>query len=195
MDIKASDVKKLRQASGAGMMDAKRALTEASGDVDKALEILRKKGQKIAAKKSVRQADEGLVGIYLHTNGKVASLVKINCETDFVARTQEFKKLSNDLAMQVVAMEPVYLAPEDIPEKVVNKEKEVYQAEMKDSGKPAKVVDKIVEGKLEKFYSQVCLLKQPFIKDDSLTVERLITDKIATIGENIRVGEFVRFSL
>jgi len=195
MDIKSQDVKKLRVVTGVGMMDAKQALTEAGGDVDKALKVLRKQGQKIAAKKAGREAGEGLLGVYLHSNGKVAALVKVNCETDFVARTDEFKQLANDLAMQVAAMDPQYLTPTDIPEKIISKEKEIYKAEVKDSGKPAEVFKKIVDGKLDKFYAQTCLMKQQFIKDDSLTIEKFITEKIATIGENIKVSEFVRFSL
>ncbi len=195
MDIKASDVKRLREATGAGMMDAKQALIDAGGDFDKALEILRKQGQKIAAKKAEREASEGLIGVYLHSNGKVAAMVEVKCETDFVARTDQFKQLANDIAMQIAAMNPAYLSPDDVPAEVKDKEREIYRAEVEQQGKPADIVDKIVEGKLEKFYTQVCLLKQPFIKDDSVTIEQLIEQHIASLGENIKLGKFVRFSL
>ncbi len=195
MEIKASDVKRLRELTGAGMMDAKQALQEAGGDFDKALENLRKQGKKIAVKKAERQASEGLIGVYLHANGKVAVMVEVKCETDFVARTDKFKQLANDIAMQIAAMSPAYLSPEDVPEEVKEKEREIYRAEVEQQGKPAEIVEKIVEGKLNKFYSQVCLLKQQFIKDDSLTIEQLIEQNIAALGENIKIGKFVRFSL
>ncbi len=195
MSITAQAVKELRAATGAGMMDAKEALQEADGDVEKAVELLRKKGQKIAAKKADRATGEGVVGMYLHSNGKIAAMVKVTCETDFVARTDDFKQFANDLAMQAAAMNPEYLNPEAVPEDVKNKEREIYKEEMKDSGKPADVVDKIVEGKLEKFYTQVCLMKQPFIKDDKLSIEKHLTETIAQLGENIQVTEFIRYSL
>jgi elongation factor Ts len=195
MDISITDVKKLRSVTGAGMMDAKQALAEAQGDIDKAIEILRKRGQKVAAKKADRQAVEGLVGVYLHANGKLAALVEVNCETDFVARTEEFKNFANDLAMQVAAMNPQYLSPEDVPEEVKEKEKEIYAEEMKDSGKPAEVMEKIIAGKLEKFYSENCLLRQTFIKDDSISIEKYLTDTIGKIGENIKIKRFVRYSI
>lgn len=195
MKIKASDVKRLRELTGAGMMDAKQALSEAAGDFDRALENLRKQGKKIAAKKAEREASEGLIGVYLHSNGKVAAMVELKCETDFVARTDKFKQLANDIAMQIAAMSPAYLSPEDVPEEVKEKEREIYRAEVEQQGKPAEIVEKIVEGKLNKFYSQVCLLKQQFIKDDSLTIEQLLEQSIAALGENIKIGKFVRFSL
>ncbi len=195
MEIKASDIKRLRELTGAGMMDAKQALTEAGGDFDKALENLRKQGKKIAAKKAEREASEGLIGVYLHANGKVAAMVEVKCETDFVARTDKFKQLANDIAMQIAAMSPIYLSPEDVPEEVKEKERGIYRVEVEQEGKPAEIVEKIVEGKLNKFYSQVCLLKQQFIKDDSLTIEQLIEQSIAALGENIKIGKFVRFSL
>jgi len=177
------------------MMDAKQALSEAAGDFDRALENLRKQGKKIAAKKAEREASEGLIGVYLHSNGKVAAMVELKCETDFVARTDKFKQLANDIAMQIAAMSPAYLSPEDVPEEVKEKEREIYRAEVEQQGKPAEIVEKIVEGKLNKFYSQVCLLKQQFIKDDSLTIEQLLEQSIAALGENIKIGKFVRFSL
>lgn len=195
MDIHASDVKKLREMTGAGMMDAKLALTEANGSLETALELLRKKGQKIAAKRSAREVKEGFIGIYLHGNGKIAAMVELLCETDFVARNQDFKNFANELAMQVAAMSPQYVGPEEVPTALVEKEREIYQAEMSGTNKPAEVLEKIIEGKLEKFYSQVCLLKQTYIKDDSYTIEKLLTEQIAKIGENIKIGQIVRFSL
>jgi len=195
MTISASDVKKLRDATGVGMMDAKKALGESGGDLVKATELLRKAGQKMAAKKADREAAEGVVGFYMHANNRVAALVTVNCETDFVARTDEFKEFANNLAMQVVAMSPEYLNPEDVPAEIVEKEKEIYREEMKDSGKPADVMEKIIAGKLDKFYSEVCLIRQPFIKDDSLTIEKYLTDTIGKIGENIKIQKFVRYSI
>ncbi len=195
MDIKAGDVKELRDKTGAGMMDAKQALVEANGSVDRAIELLRKKGQKIAAKKSDRDASEGLIGMYLHANGRVAAMVSLNCETDFVARTDQFKELANNLAMQVAAMNPKYLSPDNVPEEEKNKEKDIYREEMKDSDKPANIIEKIIEGKLEKYYAGTCLLRQSYIKEDSLTIEKLLTASIAKIGENIKINKFVRYSL
>ena len=195
MEIQASDVKKLREMTGAGMMDAKLALTEANGNLETALELLRKKGQKIAAKRSAREVKEGFIGIYLHGNGKIAAMVELLCETDFVARNQDFKNFANELAMQVAAMSPQYVAPEEVPTTLVEKEREIYQAEMSGTNKPAEVLNKIIEGKLEKFYSQVCLLKQTYIKDDNYAIEKLLTEQIAKIGENIKIGQIMRFSL
>ncbi len=195
MTISADNVKQLREQTGAGMMDAKSALTEAGGDMNKALEVLRKRGQKIATKKSDRQVKEGYVGIYLHTNGKVAAMVELLCETDFVARNQEFQQLAKELAMQVAAMNPLYLSSADVPEDIKEKEKEIYREEMSGAGKPVEVIEKIVEGKLEKFYAQNCLLKQYYIKDDKLTIEKLLTEAIAKIGENIKIGKFSRLSI
>lgn len=195
MSISAENVKQLREQTGAGMMDAKQALEEAGGDMTKAFEVLRKKGQSIASKKSARQVKEGYIGVYLHTNGKVAAIVELLCETDFVARNDEFQALAKELAMQVVAMNPSYLSPAEVPEDVKEKEKEIYRAEMTTAGKPADVLEKIVEGKLEKFYNQNCLLKQTYIKDNDLTIEKLLTAKIAMIGENIKIGKFFRLSI
>lgn len=195
MSISAQAVKELRNTTGAGMMDAKEALQEAQGDMDKAIELLRKKGQKIAAKKADRETGEGIVGMYLHSNGKVAAMVKVTCETDFVARTDDFQQFANDVAMQVAAMSPEYLNPDQVPEDIKNKEREIYREEMKDTDKPADVLEKIIEGKLEKFYAQICLMKQSFIKDDSKTIEKHLTDTIAQLGENMQVVEFVRYSL
>lgn len=195
MSISAENVKQLREQTGAGMMDAKQALIEAGGDVNKALEVLRKRGQTIASKKSTRQVKEGYIGVYLHSNGKVGAMVELLCETDFVARNEDFQNLAKELAMQVAAMNPSYLSPEDVPDEIKVKEKEIYRAEMKNAGKPAEVLEKIVEGKLDKFYSQHCLLRQNYIKDDNLTVEKLLTQNIAKIGENIKIGKFYRLSI
>lgn len=195
MSISASLVKELRDKTGAGMMDAKAALEEAGGDMEKAIELLRKKGQKIAAKKADRAMNEGAIGVYLHSNGKVAALVAVTCETDFVARNEDFKKFANDLAMQVAAMNPKYLSPDDVPEEVKDKEKEIYREELKEQGKPEEVIEKIIEGKLEKFYEENCLLKQPFIKDDKLTIEKWLTENIAKIGENLKIKSFYRLEI
>lgn len=179
---------KLRQSTGAGLSDCQDALAESGGDFGKATEILRKKGAVKAAKKSAEKtAREGLVGCYIHANGKVGALIQVNCETDFVARNQEFKDLVHDLAMQVAAAEPEYLKPEDIPAEAL--------AQLKSEGKSQAVADKIIAGKLQKFYSEVCLLNQPFIKDDKITVKELVASKIAKTGEKIEVMRFVRFNV
>lgn len=195
MTIEPRQVKELRDMTGAGMMEAKKALEEAHGDRDKAIAILRMKGKKIASQKAARTASEGYIGAYLHSNGKVAAMVEVNCETDFVARTDDFKQLARDLAMQVAAMNPTYLSPEEVPDEVKEKEREIYRAEMKDQKKPDNVLDKIIDGKLEKFYSQACLMKQPYIKDDAMTVEKLVHNYIATLGENIKIKRFARFDI
>jgi len=192
MDIK--QVKQLREMTGAGLQDCQQALAEAKGDLDKAQEILRKKGQKIAAKKEIRSTKEGIVEPYLHANKKLGVMVLLECETDFVASSDDFQELAHHIAMQVAAMNPRWIKPEDVPAEVVNKEKEIYREEI-DKGKPAKIQEKIIQGKLDKFYQEVCLLKQPFIKDDQLTIEQLIKEKIAKLGENIQVGDFARLSL
>ncbi len=193
MGITAADVKKLRDATSAGMKDCKNALVEANGDFDKAVEILRKAGVAKAAKKAGREAKEGLVGSYVHSNGKLATLVELNCESDFVARNEMFQQLLKDLCMQVAAANPIAVRPEDLPAEVIEKEKEVYRAEA--AGKPDHVVEKIVEGKLRKFYEEACLLEQPFIKDDKIKVKDLITDAIAKLGENIQVGRIARIQI
>ncbi|MGB0757195.1 MAG: translation elongation factor Ts [Patescibacteria group bacterium] len=195
MSITAEAVKKLREATGAGMMDAKKALEETNGDMDAAVEYLRKAGQKIAAKKADRSTGEGIVGMYVHSNGKIAAMVKVLCETDFVARTDDFKALANDLAMQVAAMNPQYITSDEVPQDVKDKELSIYKEEMKESGKPEDIIQKIAEGKLDKYYSDVCLMKQSFIKDDKLTIEKWFTEMIAKLGENIQVTEFHRFSI
>lgn len=195
MSISAADVKALRDLTGAGMMDCKNALVETDGDRDQAVQLLRQKGLAAAAKKASREAKEGIVAAYIHAGGKVGAMVELNCETDFVARTDEFQTLARDLAMQVAAMAPDYLAPEDVPEEVVEREREVYRAQAREEGKPAKVVEQIVEGRLRKFYDTTCLLKQGFIKDEGKprTIEQLLTETVAKVGENIVLSRFARF--
>lgn len=194
-EITAEMVKQLREATNAGVLDCKKALLETNGDFDAAVEILRKKGLATAAKKAGREANEGLIGSYVHPGSKVASLVEVNCETDFVARTEEFQQLARDLAMHVTASRPQYISREDVPADVIAKEREVYREQMANSGKPADVIERIVDGKLEKWYEEVCLLEQPFIKDPQITIKDLLTSRIASLGENIKVRRFCRFEV
>jgi elongation factor Ts len=194
-EITAGMVKLLREATNAGVLDCKKALTETNGDFDAAVEILRKKGLATAAKKASRDANEGLIGSYVHPGSKVASIVEVNCETDFVARTDEFQQLARDLAMHVTAARPVWVAREDVPADVIAKEREVYTEQMANSGKPAQVIERIVDGKLEKWFSEVCLLEQPFIKDPDINIKDLLTNRIASLGENIKVRRFSRFEI
>ncbi|MBO8141028.1 MAG: translation elongation factor Ts [Firmicutes bacterium] len=186
-------VKELRERTQAGMMDCKRALEETGGDMEKAVAYLREKGLAAAAKKAGRVAADGLVDSYIHPGGRVGVLIEVNCETDFVAKTEEFRQLVRDLAMQVAAAKPQYVAREDVPESVLEEERRIYRTAALNEGKPERVVDKIVEGRLEKFFKEVCLLEQPFIKDPDKTISELIREKIATLGENITVRRFARF--
>lgn len=195
MEISASAVKELREKTGAGMMECKKALSACNGDMEKAIVYLREKGISVAQKKSTRTANEGLITSYIHAGGKIGVLVEINCETDFVARNEEFKEFSKDIAMQIAAVKPLYVKREDIPSEVIEKEKEIYTTQAKATGKPDKVIEKIVEGKLEKFYEEVCLLDQPFIKDSNIKIKDLLTQLIAKIGENIQIKRFVRFQI
>lgn len=188
-------IKQLREQTGAGINDCKKCLEESVNNFNKAIELLRKKGMEFAYKKSSREIREGAIGCYVHSNGKIAALVKVKCETDFVARNNEFQELIKDLAMQTAAMNPLYRSPEDVPDEVKNKEKEIETEKLKKEGKPENIIPKILEGKLQKFYSQVCLLKQPFVRDDKKSVDDLIKEKIQKLGENIEIGEFVRFEL
>lgn len=188
------DIKKLREATGAGMMDAKGALEEAKGDFDKAIEVLRKKGLAKAAKKADRSAENGVIESYVHGD-KIGVLVEINCETDFVARTDDFKAFTHDVAMHIAAANPLYVDIADIPEEVIEKEKSLIAEEVAGSGKPAEHADKIVEGKLNKWYEEVCLLKQPFVKDPDQTMEDLTKALIAKLGENIVIKRFARMEL
>jgi len=194
MAITTEMVRDLRQRSGAGVLDCKRALEEVDGDLEKAIELLRKKGLAIAEKKAGREAHEGLVEAYIHAGGKLGVLLELNCETDFVARTDDFRELAHDLAMQVAAANPQYLTPEDIPTEALERERQ-WQREQVGEGKSEEVIERILEGKLRKHYQEVCLLEQPFIRDEGLTVRDLITSKIAILGENIKVRRFTRLEL
>jgi len=195
MEITAALVKELREKTGLGMMDCKHALVETKGDIEKAVEYLRKKGALKAAKRQGRATTEGRVGSYVHMTGKIGVLLELNCESDFVAKTEQFGELLKDLCMQIAASAPKWVSSSDIPEDVVTKEKEIYLAQARESGKPEKMLEKIAQGKLVKFYTEVCLLDQPFVKDPAKSVADLIKEKIAQLGENITVGRFVRFQL
>lgn len=194
-EITAALVKELRERTGAGMMDCKRALVEKNGDLEAAVELLREKGLAAAAKKAGRIASEGLVDAYIHMGGKIGVLIEVNCETDFVAKTEEFQQLVKDLAMHIAANAPTYVTRDEIPTEVVNKEKEILRAQAINEGKPDKIVDKMVEGRIQKYFAEVCLLDQPFVRDNDITVGELIQNKIASIGENINVRRFSRFVL
>jgi elongation factor Ts len=191
--ITPEQVKELRGKTGAGVMDCKKALVEADGDMEKAIILLREKGLAKAAKKQSRSASEGIIESYIHGNGRIGVLVEVNCETDFVARNEEFKNFAKDIAMQVAASNPKYLSREDVPAEVIEKEKEILRAQALNEGKPEKVVEKIVDGRIEKYYEENCLLEQPFIKDPDKKISQFIMEKIAVIGENITVSRFVRF--
>ena len=195
MEISAEMVKDLRQRTGAGIVDCKTALHEAKGDVEGAIEYLRRKGLATAAKKAGRIAADGLVSSYIHAGGKMGVLVEVNCETDFVARTEDFQGFVKNIAMHVAAANPQYIRREDVPAEVIEKEKRIYRDQAQDSGKPEKVIDKIVEGKLERFFSEVCLLEQTFIRDADLTVREVLEAIIAKVGENVSIRRFARFQL
>lgn len=195
MEIKASDVKKLREMSGAGMMDCKKVLVEAEGDMDRASELLREKGLAKAVKKSGRIASEGIVDSYIHLGGKIGVLVEVNCETDFVAKTDEFKLFVRDIAMQIAAAKPTCVRIEEVDPAEVEKEREILRVQALNEGKPEKIVDKMVEGRIQKYYKEVCLMEQPFVKDPDKTISDLVTEKIAKIGENISIRRFVRYEM
>jgi len=194
-EITAQMVKELRERTGAGFLDCKKALEEANGNMEEAILILRKKGLAKAEKKVGRQTAEGLIGSYVHAGGKIGVLVEVNCESDFVARTEDFQTLVKEIAMQIAAMNPKYISPEDVPPEVLEREKEILREQVIKTGKSGPVVEKIVEGKLKKFFEENCLLDQPYIRDPNLTVKELIAQAIAKLGENIRVRRFVRFQL
>jgi len=194
-NIPAELVKKLRDATGAGMMECKAALQEANGDLEAATTILRKRGLASAAKKTGRTTSEGLIGSYIHLGGKIGVLVEINCESDFVARTDDFQTLLKEIALQVAAANPTYVRREDVPADVLDRERGIYRAQMENSGKPPHVIEKIIEGKLGSFYEQVCLVDQPSIRDPKTTVGQLLQAAIAKLGENIGVARFVRFKV
>jgi elongation factor Ts len=194
-EISANAVKELREKTGAGMMDCKKALAEAEGDFGKAEELLRKKGLASAAKKAGRLASEGAVGSYVHMGGKIGVLVEVNCETDFVARNEAFQALVKDVAMHVAAAAPQWVRREEVPADVVAKELEIAKAQMREQKKPEAIIEKIAQGKVDKFFKETCLLEQPFVKDDKKSVQDMITEQVAKIGENIQVRRFARFVL
>jgi elongation factor Ts len=191
--ITAEMVKQLRERTGSGMMDCKKALNETNGDMEKAIEYLREKGLATAAKKSGRIAAEGIVDAYIHGDGRIGVLVEVNIETDFAAKNENFKAFVKDIAMQIAAARPEYVRREDVPAEVLEKEKEILKAQALNEGKPEKIVEKMVEGRIEKYYKEVCLLEQAWIKDPDKTIKQLMTEQIATIGENINIRRFVRF--
>jgi elongation factor Ts len=193
--IEGNLVKELRQRTGSGIMDCKKALEENEGNIEKAIEHLRKRGLAKAAKKTGRATTEGLVGSYVHAGGKIGVLVEVNCETDFVARTEEFQTLVKDTAMQIAASNPLYLDRNHVPAGVIEKEKDILRTQAVDSGKPEKVIDRILEGRLEKFFSEVCLIDQPFIKNPDQTIQDMLNEAISRIGENIAIRRFVRYQL
>lgn len=193
--ITTADIQNLRQQTGVGMLEAKKALTAADGDMTLALDNLRKAGKKVAAAKSARTVKEGVVGSYVHANGKVAALVAVACETDFVARTKEFQDLVHDIALHIAAANPIYLQPDDVPAAVLDKEREIYHEQLKAEGKPEKMWEKIVAGKVQKFYTETCLLHQPFVKDDQQTIGEVIQAAVAKLGENIVITSFARLTV
>jgi len=195
MAIPAERVKELREKTGAGMMDCKKALSEVGGDIERAIDYLRQKGLSDAVKRTSRTASEGVIGSYIHPGGKIGVLVEVNCESDFVARTEEFQTLVKDLAMHVAASNPLYLRREDVPEDVIAREKNIYEVQAKEGGKPEKIVERIVQGKLEKFFQEICLLEQPFVKDPDQSVSQLVAGVLAKLGENIVVRRFQRYQL
>lgn len=194
-EVSAAQVRELRDKTGAGFMDCKKALSESGGDLEKAIVSLREKGLAAAAKRSARTASEGLVGSYIHAGGKIGVLIEVNCETDFVARTPDFQALVKDLAMQVAAANPRYVRREEVPAEIVEAERGIYRTQAATSGKPPAVVERIVDGKVEKFYGEICLFEQAFIKEPDRSIGQMVTDAIAKIGENIVVRRFARFQL
>ncbi|HBR86876.1 MAG TPA: elongation factor Ts [Candidatus Marinimicrobia bacterium] len=195
MSISAQVVKELREKTGAGMMDCKKALIDSKGDMEKAVDFLRKSGIAKAEKKGSRDVKEGIVYSYIHHGGRLGVLVEVNCETDFVAKTDGFKELVHNIAMQIAATNPVAVSSKDISEDLINKEKEIFTAQAKDSGKPDNIIEKIVEGRVQKYFQEVCLVEQPFIKDPDKRVGDLITETVATLGENITIGRYIRYAV
>jgi elongation factor Ts len=195
MDITAAMVKKLRDATGAGMMECKAALTEANGNMEEATTILRKRGLAHATKKAGRSTNEGLIGSYIHMGGKIGVLVEVNCESDFVARTEDFQSLAREIAMHIAASSPQYVRRDEVPADVLDRERAIYRGQMEGQNKPAQVIDKIVEGKLNSFFEQVCLLDQPSIRDPKVTIGQTLQGAIAKLGENITIARFVRYKL
>ena len=195
MEIPAKLVKELRELTNAGFSDCRAALVETSGDVQKAIDVLRKKGQAAAAKKATREASEGLIGHYIHAGGKIGVIVEINCESDFVARTEAFQQLCHDVAMHIAAVDPRYVRREDVTPEMLEKEREIYAAQARATGKPEPVIQKIVTGKMEKFYEESCLYEQHFIKDETMTIGEKVTQAVAKLGENITIRRFSRFKV
>jgi len=195
VQVPAQLVKELRERTGAGFADCRAALVEANGVMEKAIEILRKKGQAAAAKKAMREASEGLVGSYIHAGGKIGVLVELNCESDFVARTEAFQRLSHDIAMHIAALDPRYVRREEVTPEMLEKERDIYKAQALATGKPEAVVEKIVNGKMEKFYEENCLYEQHYIKDESVTIGEMIAQAVINLGENISIRRFVRFKV
>ncbi len=195
MAVSTELIKELRERTGVGIMDCKKALIECNGDIEKAIEYLRKKGIATAQKRGARETKEGQIYAYIHPGGKIGVLVEVNCETDFTARTEDFKNFVKDIAMQIAAQNPIAIKREDIPPEVIEKEKEIYASQAREEGKPEKVIEKIVEGKLKKFFTEACLLEQPFIKNPDITVQDLLNELIAKTGENIVIRRFVRYQL
>ena len=194
-EISAAIVKQLREKTGAGMMDCKKALLEVKGDMEKAVEFLRKKGLATAQKRAGRAMTEGMIQSYIHMTGKLGVMVEVNCETDFVAKNEDFQEFAKNIAMHIAASNPLGIKPEDIPEEIVENEKDIYRAQAQDMGKPENILDKIVEGKLQKFYQENCLLNQPFVRDPDISVADLMNELIAKIGENITIKRFVRYQI
>lgn len=188
-------VKQLRETTGLGMMDCKKALEETNGDIDKAIDLLRKKGASVAAKRAGKETHEGLVHAYIHPGSQVGVLVELSCETDFVARTEDVKKFAQDICLHIAALKPLYLNEQDVDPKFLEHEREIIKGQLSDSGKPEKMIAQIVEGKVSKLYSEVCLLKQPFVKNDQITVEQAVTELIGKTGENIKIRRFARFDV
>jgi len=195
MDISADAVKKLREKTGVGLMDCKDALKQSNGDMEKAMDFLREKGLAKLQKRMGKVASEGSIVSYIHTGGKIGAMVEVNCETDFVANTKEFQEFAKDIAMQITASNPLYAKREDVPQNVIDKEKEMYKKQAIESGKPEKIIEKITEGKLEKFYQEICLVEQSYIKNSDITVKELMEELIVKMGEKILINRFVRFQL
>lgn len=195
MEISASMVKDLREKTGAGMMDCKKALSESGGNFEKAVDYLRQKGLATAAKRAGRIASEGRIGSYVHAGGKIGVMVEINCETDFVAKTDDFQVFAKDIAMHIAASSPLFIRREEITSDILDREREIYRAQARETGKPEKIIDKIIDGKLEKFYGEVCLLEQPFVKDPDLSVQDLLNGLIGKLGEKVEIRRFNRFQV
>ena len=195
MSISAEDIKNLREITGAGIMDCKEALKEANGNIDEAMKVLRKKGLATAAKKASREANEGVIGSYIHSNSKIGVLVEVNCETDFVAMTNDFQEMVKNIAMHIAASDPKFVRREEVTEDILKQEREIYLDQAKASGKPDNIAEKIVDGKMNKYYSEYCLLEQPYVKDPDMTIEAYVTSMIAKVGENIKIARFARFQL